>query len=402
MSEIPDGYTPVEPPSRINESRRRRRRKLLIPSGRTERALYIGEIAKRLVPDVEFFGFSILSGLILALAILLNSPAFFILGALVAPFMVPAVGLGFSAAIGSMGFFLRSIGSLVISAAFVFLSGMLGGWISKLFVDLPLTHARHFTVFSIPDFILLTIGVGMALYMTIKAPKQRPLLASVPLAYEIYPPVAVAGFGLTSGVAGFYPDGLKIAGVNIAWIILVGTLVLAVLKLRPFTFFGYLLTAAILGTAVYTLVVTSALGSALESQVAPFRTVESTPIVSLEEQTRTPHIKLGFPTAIIPTETPTLTPTNTLIPTRTATATITPKPTPVWAKVFSAQDVGVVIRTAPGFSSPQLTSLLNDEPVQVLPEVEYVEGVFWVHVLLEDGRDGWIARNLLVTATPVP
>jgi len=400
MSDLPEGFTPVEPPpSRIDESRRRRRRKMLIPAGKNERALFVTEVARRLVPDVEFFGLSILSGLVLSLAILLDSPAFFVLGALVAPFMVPAVGLGFSAAVGSFGFFLRSVGSLLIGAGFVFLSGMLGGWISRLFIDLPLTHARHFTTFSVPDFILLTIGVGMALYLTIKAPKQRPLLASFPLAYEIYAPVAVAGFGLVNGPEGFFLDGLKVAGVNIAWVILVGTLVLAVLKLRPVTFFGYLLTAVILATAVYTLVVSSALGSALEKQVAPFRTTEPSPVV-VEKPTRTPRVVISDSTKTLPIETPT--PTNTLVPTHTPTTTITPRPTAVWAKVFSAQDVGVIIRAEPGFSSPQLLSLLNDSPVQVLPEVEYAEGVYWAHILLEDGRDGWIARNLLITATPIP
>ncbi len=401
MSDLPEGFTPVEPPpSRIDESRRRRRRKMLIPAGKNERALFVTEVARRLVPDVEFFGLSILSGLVLSLAILLDSPAFFVLGALVAPFMVPAVGLGFSAAVGSFSFFLRSVGSLLIGAGFVFLSGMLGGWISRLFIALPLTHARHFTTFSVPDFILLTIGVGMALYLTIKAPKQRPLLASFPLAYEIYAPVAVAGFGLVNRAEGFFLDGLKVAGVNIAWVILVGTLVLAVLKLRPVTFFGYLLTAVILATAVYTLVVSSALGSTLEKQVAPFRTTEPSPVVVVEKPTRTPRVVISDPTKTLPIETPT--PTNTLVPTHTPTTTITPRPTAVWAKVFSAQDVGVIIRAEPGFSSPQLLSLLNDSPVQVLPEVEYAEGVYWAHVLLEDGRDGWIARNLLITATPIP
>jgi len=38
----------------------------------------------------------------------------------------------------------------------------------------------------------------------------------------------------------------------------------------------------------------------------------------------------------------------------------------------------------------------------VLPEVELVDGVYWAHVLLEDGRDGWMVRNLLLTATPAP
>ena len=400
MSEMPEGYTPIAEPSRIDESRRRRRRKLLIPSGKTERSLFVGEIARRLVPGVDFFIFSLTAGLVITLAILLDSPAIFILGALLAPFMVPVVGLGFSAAIGSINFFLRSIGGFLIGAVFVFICGVLGGWLSKLFVDLPLTQARRFTGFTIPDFILLTIGAALAIYMTVRVPKQRSLVASVPLAYEIYIPVAVAGFGLTSGISGFFPDALKVAAVNIAWVILVGTLVLAILKLRPFTFFGYLLTAAILGAAVYTVVVSSALGSALEKQVAPFNTRTPKPGSLVVLATATPSLEIPTPFDLTQVETPE--PTNTLVPTRTPTTTITPKPTPVWAKVYSPTFNGVIIRATPGFSGAQLSSVLNDQPIQVLPEVEYVDGTYWAHVLLEDGRDGWMLSSLLITATPSP
>jgi hypothetical protein len=400
MNDLPDDFTPIQQPSRIDESRRKRRRRLLIPSGKAEKSLYLGEIAQRLVPGVEFFLFSLTAGLVITLGILLDSPAIYILGALLAPFMVPVIGLGFSTAIGSFGFFLRSFGSLLIGAALVFAAGALGGWISRLFSDLQFSQAARFTSFTIPDFILLTIGAALAIYMTVRAPKQRSLVASVPLAYEIYIPVAVAGFGLTSKTAGFFPEALKVAGIYVAWIILVGILVLAFLKLRPSSLFGYLLTAVILGAAVYLLVVSSALGSALEKQVAPFITRTPKPTISELLPTATPTLETEAPFPVQTTEPPT--PTNTLQPSKTPTVTITPKPTPVWAKVYSPTFNGVMVRKAPGFAGEYLTSLLNDQPVQVLDDTQYVDGVYWAHVLLEDGTEGWMVLNLLRTATPVP
>jgi len=137
--------------SRIDESRRRRR-KLLIPSGRSERVLYLNEIAKRLVPGIEFFAFSLVAGLVISAGILLDSPALLVLGALLAPFMAPIIGLGFSTVIGSISFFLRSIAALLIGAALVFASGALGGWISHLFSarrDSPLTRCLIF--YSLPS-----------------------------------------------------------------------------------------------------------------------------------------------------------------------------------------------------------------------------------------------------------
>jgi len=60
------------------------------------------------------------------------------------------------------------------------------------------------------------------------------------------------------------------------------------------------------------------------------------------------------------------------------------------------------VRKTPGFDGEYLTSVENESLIQVLPEVELVDGVYWAHVLLEDGRDGWMVRNLLLTATPAP
>ena len=396
MSELPEDFTPLEErPSRIDDSRRRRKRRFLVPAGKSERALYVGEIARRLVPGVDFFLFSMLSGLVIALGILLDSPAIFILAALLAPFMAPVVGLGFSAAVGSLRFFLQSIGGLLIGSIFVFAGGALGGWFSKLFIDLPLLQARRFTGFTIPDFLLLTIGAGLAIYLTVRVPKQRSLVASVPLAYEIYIPIGIAGFGLTSAIQGFFPQALSVAGVYIAWVILVGTIVLAVMKLRPFTFFGYLLTAIILGAAIYTLVVSSALGSALQKQLSPF--ITQTSITQSETLfTETPTLQPSTKIVQQPTETPT--PTNTLVPTRTATVTITPKPTPVWAMINSPN--GVIVRKTPG--GEYLTSLEFNSPVQVLPDVVFQDPLYWAHVILSDGREAWIVRSWLTTATPSP
>jgi len=43
--------------------------------------------------------------------------------------------------------------------------------------------------------------------------------------------------------------------------------------------------------------------------------------------------------------------------------------------------------------------------VQVLPETQTVEGVVWLHVIIPDGRDGWMWASLLALAalpTPTP
>ncbi|KAF0111153.1 MAG: hypothetical protein FD147_1091 [Chloroflexi bacterium] len=397
MNQIPEEFTPIDQPSHIDESRRRRTRRLIVPSGKTERSLYVNEIAKRLVPGLDFYLFSMLCGLVLGVAILLDHPAIYILAALLAPFMAPLIGLGFSTAVGSFRFFMQSAGSLLIGSAFIFAGGALSGWFSKLFTNLPVTQARYHTSFTVPDLILLTIGAALAIYLTVRVPKQRSLVASVALAYEVYLPIGVAGFGLTSGIQGLLSEALKFVGVNILLVILIGSIVLAFLRLRPFTFFGYLLTAVLLGGAVYALVVSSALGSALQKQITP--ATATMPIQTTLNLAPTPSSTLAPPTAIITID---ATPTNTLVPTRTPTITITPKPTPVWAKIFSATSNGVRVRKTPGFDGEYLTSLLNGQFVQVLPDFQIVGNATWAHVILEDGQEGWIVQSLLLTATPAP
>ncbi len=403
-----DQPTPDFETSHIDADRRRRRRRLLVPTGKSERAAYLNEIAKRLNPSLDFFVISLLAGLVLGAAILFDNPAIYVLAALISPFMAPVVALGFSTSVGSVRFFVQSLLSLTLGAAIVFFCGMLSGWISHLMVNLTIQQAMYHTRFTVPDFLLLTIGAALAIYLTVRVPKQRSLVASVALAYEIYLPVGVAGFGLTSKVEGLFPQALNVAGVHLFWVLLVGAIVLIILKLRPFTFFGFILTAALIGAGVYALVITSALGSAVERQIAPF--VTRTPGKPI---TQAPNTVLLYTSTPTPTpspsaseiiETPTLqgSPTNTLVPSPTATVTITPKPTPIWAKVYSEKYSGVFVRKEPGLNGAQLTSLLNDAIVEVLPDTQLVDNYVWAHVILSDGREGWILRNLLVTATPVP
>lgn len=401
MTDLPEGFSPLPSPPEPVVERRRRRRRPLIPAGKGDRALYVGQIASRLVPSFDFFLFSLLSGLVLALGVLLNSPAIYVLAALLSPFMAPLIGLGFSAAIGSLSFFLQSFAGLLLGAGLVFGSGALGGWISRLLPGLTFDQALLHTQFTLPDFVLLTIGAVLAIYLTVRNPKQRSLVASVALAYEVYLPIGIAGFGLTSGMAGLFPEALKVAAVHVGWVLLVGTVVLIFMRLRPFTFFGVFLSIIVIAAAVYGLVVTSAFGAALEKQILPQftlpvgQTQDQSPIKSA---TLTPSPRPATQTAAAEISTP----TNTLRPTNTATVTITPKPTPVWAMVNSPSATGIVVRENPTFTAKYLASLLNGALVQVLPETVFADNNYWVHVITEDGTEGWVVRSLIATATPAP
>lgn len=395
MSQNQDESNPLEHSSRINESRRRRTRRLIVPSGRTERSLYVNEIANRLVPGLDFYLFSMLCALVLGAAILLDHPAIYILAALIAPFMAPLVGLGFSTAVGSFRFLMQSLGSLAIASGFIFLGGLLSGWASNLMPTFNPDQIYYHTRFSFPHLVLLLIGAVLAIYLTVRVPKQRSLVASVALAYEIFIPIGVAGFGLASGTPLVFEHALRMAGIAILLVIMVGAIVLTFLRLRPFTFFGYLMTILLLAAAIYGLFSFGALKSSLQPEQSFATSTQTSAFADVTQilPTNTPPPPTA--TLLMPVE---VTPTNTLVPTRTPTVTNTPKPPEVWATINV--EVGVYIRQGPCADDERCpkvgAAVANKTPVQVLA---YNDDQNWVQVRLADGREGWVNRVYL-TFTP--
>jgi hypothetical protein len=404
MSDQPEDFSHWESTSQIDEARRRRRKHGFSIPSKGDRAALMSEIAGRLVATADFFIFSLLCAGVLIIAILSDSPAIYILAALLAPFMAPVVGFGFATVVGSPRFFLQSLGSFLIGSAFMFAGGAIAGWISKLIPAREYNQLQYHVDLTLADFILLTIGILLAIYITVKAPKSRSLVASVALAYELYLPIGVAGFGLTSGTAGLFPAGLELVGIYTAWMIFIGTIFLALLKIRPYTFFGYFLTAIILGGAVYVLLSNSGIGTALRQQMA------ANPPTATPTMKKMPSDTPSLITSTAPTLTPlpggslatTPAPSETisLIPTDIPTATITPKPTPIYGRVYSSvpENTSVIIRKTPG--GDYLQMLLVDTLVEILG-TEIANGNTWVHIrVVETGLEGWISQGLLLTATP--
>ena len=381
---------------------RRRQRRLIIPPSTDERADFLRDLSQRTVPSFDFYLFSLLAGLALAVAVLLDAPALFVLAALLAPFSAPVIGISLGTATGTLRFVAQSLGSLGIGSLIVFLCGMLAGWAAPLLPVGEFQQALLHSRFTWPDFFLLVLGTGLAAYLVVRVPSQKPLAASAAIAYELYLPVGVAGFGLTSGNSGLWPDGLLIFFIHLIWAALTGTLVLGMLGLRPLRSAGYVMSAvyAVVGVAL----VLSTIGS------TPATTDLGQPLAQIgavRGVTPTPSLAPSQTPSITPSQTPeppkpTITPTRTLVPSRTPTLTISPVPTPVWAQINASEGGGALIRGEPNFNSDVIQSLLNGMLVEVLPEVVTDGGIAWVHVRLLNGKEGWIVRELLRTATPAP
>jgi hypothetical protein len=384
-------------PDNLPPARRRRAQRLLVPLDMDERAAFLDELAHRASPSFDFFLLSLISGLILSLGLMLDTPALLILGAALAPLMAPAIGVSLGTMTGSARLFLRSLAGLLIGCLIVFLAGWAGGAYGQPYISETLYLAHLQAQVSWPNFIVLAISAiltTIALVHTGGASSRViTTLPSVALAYELYVPLAVAGLGLGSGVTHLWPDGLVIFALHLSWSVLLGALTLALMGFKPLTLFGYTL-----GGAVTLLGVVLMIGLFGASAVMGTGMGLPTPTPTLTPTTTsTPTVT---PTPVPPTATPTstLTPTLTLTPTSTYTLT----PTPVLAVIRTDITEGVRIRVEP--DGETVGFLANGELVIVLPEIGESNGVVWAHVQTRDGKIGWIVRSLLtqVTATPSP
>jgi MFS family permease len=347
------------------------------------------------VPSLDFFLFSLLAGLLTAAAAYFDAPALYVLAALSAPFMAPLVGLSLATITGSLRFFAQSLGGMLMSCVLVFGGGALGGWLVDLVLPPhDLHHAIDHTHFNWPDLVLLAIGAVLIVWRTARNAARRddggqePLLASAALAYTLYLPLGLAGFGLSNAMPMLWPHGLVIFLVHIALAILIGAITFAVLGLRPLTMFGYALgTSLVLGGIVLAIALTGmgTLAGYYKPTVTPSPSATLTPSLT-PTTTRTP---------IPPSATPTLTPTKTATLAPTATP-VTPTPTPVVAVVAANEGNGAIIRAEPSLDGETIKSVLNGTQLQMYELITSEEGTVWAHVILpSEALDGYIMRSLI-------
>jgi len=377
-------------------ARRRRARRLLAPLDADQRAAFADQTMRRAGLSVDFFLFSILAGVVLALGIALNEPAVLVLGAALSPLMAPFVGMALATALGSGRHFLRSLAGLLVGAGLVLAAGWAGGSLAQDTMPLNLTLAQHATQLSWIS-ILVT---GVAAVLTVAAvagagPDGYGWLApftNVALAYMLYLPLAAAGFGLGSGAPYLWPDGLVVFAIYLSGGALLGALTLALVGFRPLTLFGYSLGGVVTLACVILLIGLGGAGVAIGGQVGlPTPIPSPTPTATL---TPTPTETPIPPTA-------TFTPTPTLTATPTPTETPTPTPTPVLAVVDAGDAGGAFYRDEP---DGQVMGLLaNGTVVQVIAGPVEAGGKTWLQVIIPNTQQAWILAELLQPqATAVP
>ncbi|MEN6298840.1 MAG: DUF389 domain-containing protein [Anaerolineaceae bacterium] len=383
-----------EDPDLLPPARRRRARRILAPLDVDERSLILDQIARRASPSFDFFLFSATCGLVMGIGLLLDAPALLVLGAVFAPVMAPVTGIALGTVVGSARHFLRSMAGLIIGCCLVFLGGWITGFVAKLLIQagvvLKLSQAHYHAQISWIGFLVITIGAGLTMAAML-GNDRNAIAPSVALAYELYLPLVIAGFGIASQQPFLWPDGLVVFALHLAWSALTGVIVLALYGFRPLTLFGYTVSGTLILAGIIIMIGLSVAGAVVGGKIGlptavPSATLTLTPTLS-------PTV-----TPVPPTATSTFTPTRT--PKPTSTRTPLPSPTPVIAVVNAPGTEGILLRSTPG--GEIIKSYLNGISMQILPDSYLLNGSLWLHVIAPDGTEGWTLQSLLATPTPSP
>jgi hypothetical protein len=385
---LPDGFTPLDENSRLPRARRRRAHRMLVAPNADERAALLDNLARRAFPSFEFFLSAFFCGAVLGAAYLLDSPALLLLGLILAPLLTPWVGLTLAISTGSWRFFFLTLGGMIVASLLVFLTGLLAGLAGHLWLPLPLFHANIHSHLWWADLFLVALG-AILLTVSFTRSEQKPVLPSIMLAYGLFLPLSAGGVGLGLGNTSIWPDGVLVFLVHLALAILVGGITLAALHFKPGKAGGYLLPVLLGLLSLAALFYFTGLTDVIRDGIIATRRAVPTPTISLVLPTMTPT------STRTPAPSATLTPSSTPPP----EPSDTPQPTPSYAVISSPSGGGACIRPEPG--SGICTGLTNGIIVQVMPEIQSVNGTNWVHVLWNN-VDGWVLSTVLTATTVKP
>ncbi len=364
---------------------------------------FLDQLSRRLEINVETFLVGAISLLLISLALLLDKFPLFVLAILVTPILSPILGLAFGFNLGSLKFIKIGLFSLLLNFVSFFIVGGFSGFIARQFPEREFTLWQYFIEFNWSGLLLLFVGILIMVSTIIRNPRQASLVANIALAYSFYLPLVSSGFAYGMGLQTQFMTGmitfLQYFGIAIVF----GVGILLAYKIRPVNIKNVwgmgslIILIAIVGVFYFKPDIRQK-----AKEVIP----ETENLVNIENNS----LNQDAPILPSPTHTQSISsveqekPTEILIiiPTSTATITLTPLPSIIWAEVRSPEGDGANIREEPGFDARIVRTVLNGTAVQVLDEIEVIDGATWVHIRFMDQVDGWIVRSLIVSATPEP
>jgi hypothetical protein len=384
-----DSPLPAQDPERLPAARRRRARRMLTQLKADDREVYLESLGHEVSPTFELYLWALLAGVLVGLGFRFDQQALLVAAALVGPHMAPVTGLSLAAISGSMRFFLRLLGGLLLALLLAALAaGILGG----LGVPQPtasLLAAGHVKI-NLVDFGLVVCAAVLASRRLAHKGDLSPVIGAA-LAYELLLPLGAASIGVVRGQPEIIQGGFLTFGLHLTWAVAAGLGALALFGFRPLTGSGGSLAMAIILMGLLALLSAAGLGASVLAAVpTPTPTPTATPTA-----TATPTMT-GTPT---PTGTPTATATATVTATATATATATPVP----GAVIRTGGKGAILRKDPSPSGAPIGYLAEGQAVVVISGPQRVGDQLWwqVRIVVEgQAQEGWMVGAFLGTITP--
>lgn len=378
---IPSDPPKPEAPKPVAPARRRRAaRAAMFPKDAEGQAALVAALSRRAYPTLELFVFSLVCGAIVGFGFLLDSQAVLLLGILVTPIMTPWVGFLLSIYIGAPRFLFETLRALLVSAAIIFIGGLMSGFAARLFLPATFNNVFIHARLWIAELVVLAVAAG-TLVASFARSEDKPFLPSILIAYGFYLPINASGFGLGSGIEGIWPQGLYVFIAHFALATLIGLITLFALQLKPTKAGG--IASGITIVALILILIwlmfpqlgagilypsptqTPTLMPALPLPVEPsatsaiFAPVESPTLPPTLPPTLSPTAKpasADTPTASnTPAATATKAPTQTTAATSTKAASATPSPTRAFTSTPAASATSA--KSATGTASATFTAL---------------------------------------------
>lgn len=381
---LPEDFTPIGDLSHLPRARRRRAQRMLVPPGEEQRAAVLASLAQRAFPSFEFFLFAFLCGVLIGAAYLLDAPGLILVGLLLSPLLTPWVGMLVAGVIGSLRFFLQTLLGLLVAGLLVTLAGALAGFAGRAWAPRPFFHANIHAHLWWPDLLVVALGAALLVIAFVRS-EQKPVLPSILLAYGLFLPLGAAGIGLGIQDDRLWPQGALVFLVHLSLAVLTSLLVLGFLRFKAGRAGGVLLTILLAGLSLFTLVTLTGLVTFLREGIASARMQAPTPTV------------FALPTASPSPET-----TRTPTPEPSATPTLSPtlQATPAYAVIAASTGGGALVRSEPS-GGTVVTVLSNGILVEVLPEIQSINGSSWVRVRTASA-EGWVLQAVLAATTLTP
>ncbi len=390
---------PDSPPPRL-----RHRRRFFPSLDDSERSDVVENLAKRVSPSFDFFLFALLSGAVIGVAYLFDSPSLLIIGALLAPIMAPIIGLSLSTAIGSLRFFILSLAGTFVGSLLVFIVGVLAGIASFIWPEHAASRLAGFASITWDVLFVLSLGVFLTTLSLIKS-EQKPVLPSAAIAYVIFATTGGIGFYLGSGNFNLALESSLTLAFYLLIVTMIGSIIFLLFGFRPRGIPGYglfILFLAITGVFIYQFKPFGMDTGLSRLIVQPTQTL---PVgLGMSDIPETPAQEILVTETPLPSSTPS--PSNTSKPSSTPTITLTasitptPGPTPEWLHVDVDGQTGARLRENPGFASKVIRIIDNGVLVKLLPGIVEKDKLYWAHVETIDGTIGWMVHTVLSTSTP--